>query len=157
MNHLLSWSLLFWISFLPHALAAGDLYPIYRATVQKVTDGDTIAVEVIVWFHLVVTVAVRVRGIDTPEVKSPKCHKERELGLQAKEFVSQLLPKGSMVVLRDIDEDKYSGRIDAKVQLPNGQDLSTLLVMHGIARPYAGTGPRPNWCESKEQESAVGG
>ena len=38
-------------------------------TVQRVIDGDTLVVEVPVWLGLAVTTSVRLKGIDTPELR----------------------------------------------------------------------------------------
>ena len=57
-----------------------------------------------------------------------------------------LLPIGTMVELSQIDDDKYLGRIDARVALPDGRDVSEIMIHEKLARPYDG-GARQSWCE----------
>jgi micrococcal nuclease len=49
-----------------------------QATVLRVLDGDTFEARATVWPDLEVTVAVRIAGIDAPELQS-HCAREREL------------------------------------------------------------------------------
>jgi endonuclease YncB( thermonuclease family) len=50
------------------------------------------------------------------------------------------------VVLRNVEGDKYFGRVDADVTTsPDGLDLSEAMLRSGLARPYAGE-KRTDWC-----------
>ena len=64
------------------SLAGQTLAGPYTATVERVVDGDTLAVRVPVWIGQELTVLVRVRGIDAPERKS-RCATERALTKRA--------------------------------------------------------------------------
>ncbi len=101
------------------------------ATVERVIDGDTVRMRVSIWIDQEVTVAVRVAGIDAPEIFRPKCAAERVLGLQAKEFVSLFLAEGG-AELYDIERDKYGGRVVARI-VAEGRDLGPALVAEGLA------------------------
>ena len=72
---------------------------------------------------------------------------EIELANQAKQMVKNLLPSGTVVDLQNIKDDKYLGRIDANVILPDGRDLGNVLVQKGLARKYSG-GKRNGWCKN---------
>jgi micrococcal nuclease len=95
-----------------------------RATVTKVSDGDTI--------HVSGLGRVRLIGIDTPEV-----YGEQEcFGAEASAFVERLLPEGSHVSYRLGTEsrDRY-GRALAYVWLDDGRFLNALLAERGFAQP----------------------
>ena len=64
----------------------------------------------------------------------------------AKDLVTDLLPVGTVVELQNIKDDKYLGRIDANVILPDGRDLGDVLIKQKLARSYSG-GRRLGWCD----------
>ena len=114
------------------------------AVVDYVLDGDTFAAAVNVAPDIAVTVRVRLINVDTPELKG-ECPAEINLANQAKLRATDLLPKGTIVDLQNIKDDKYLGRIDANVILPDGRDLGDVLVSEELARRYDG-GRRRTWC-----------
>jgi micrococcal nuclease len=130
-------TLLFLLAF----LGGGN---VYEGRVVRVIDGDTIRVAIGIWPDEEVT-AIRVRGVDTPELKA-KCPEERALAQKAKAFTAGFLPAGSIVILRKIKADKYRGRYDADVQTSDGRELAAALIAAGIARPYQGA-KRGAWCD----------
>lgn len=70
----------------------------YAATMDRVIDGDTFAVTVDLGFNILHKIHVRLKDIDTPEI-STKNQAEKEHGIAAREFVKELLPPGTKVVL----------------------------------------------------------
>ena len=121
----------------------------YKCKILRVVDGDTVDVDIDlgfgVWMH---KERVRVNGIDTPESRTRDLE-EKAFGLAAKERVKELLPIGSMQVLKtEIDksgEDKKGkcGRIlgDFKIYFPAYDRWSTLtesLIKEGHAVAYHG-------------------
>ena len=115
------------------------------AVVDYVLDGDTFAAGVQVADDITITVRVRVINIDTPEL-SGACPREVAMAETAKDFVTDLLPVGAVVELQNIKDDKYLGRIDANVILPDGRDLGNVLIKQKLARSYSG-GRRLGWCD----------
>ncbi len=114
------------------------------ARVTRVLDGDTVKVEARVWPGLIAQTNVRVRGVDTPEIRRPKCGEyERRRGLAAREFVRGVI--GEQVWLINVSHGKFGRRVVASVLLADGRDLATLLLATGHALPYRG-GRRPKWC-----------
>ena len=65
----------------------------YAARVERVVDGDTLVVVIRAGFGNLVREKLRLRGIDTPELKTPE-------GERAKRYVQRLLPVGSWIVLK---------------------------------------------------------
>ena len=114
---------------------------IFAALVLSVTDGDTFRARVPVWDNIDVVTAVRIRGIDTPEMKG-KCPAEKAAALAAKERLTALL--NGQVQLLHVEPDKYAGRVDADVTV-NGASVAAILIAEGLARPYTG-GARQGWC-----------
>jgi endonuclease YncB( thermonuclease family) len=113
----------------------------FLALVLLVNDGDTFKARVQVWDGVEVVTAVRLRGIDTPEIKG-KCASEKAAALRAKARLAELLT-GSVQLLF-VEPDKFAGRVDADV-IVDGRPIAAVLVAEGLARPYAG-GARQSWC-----------
>lgn len=112
-----------------------------RATVARVVDGDTLVLSALeLPYDLVkVNVQIRMLGVDTPETRT-KDPVEKAAGLAAKKFVEDLLPVGARirVVVRENGQVDNFGRTLAWVILPDGTNLSTLLLEKGLARVYVG-------------------
>lgn len=142
-------SLLVYSMFLKSAEAAGSPGPIeVRADVVSVYDGDTFTAQVYVWPLQIVRVAVRIRGIDTPEMRG-KCEFEKELARQARDFVRKTI-LNKQVRLKEVGLGKYAGRIVADVLYQAVDslvwlDLGETLLTTGYARVYDG-GSREGWC-----------
>lgn len=116
------------------------------AEVERVIDGDTFDVRAQIWLGQEITVKVRPKGVNAPELKS-KCDEERQAAKAARAFLVDLLKDGS-VTLSDIEQDKYAGRVDAVVTLADGRDLSATLLKSGLVEPYDG-GTRVAFCTLK--------
>jgi endonuclease YncB( thermonuclease family) len=110
--------------------------------VVRAIDGDTLEFVAHVWLGLELTTAVRVRGIDAPEVNGA-CLTEKELARQATQRLSELTASG--VVITNVADDKYFGRVTADVTTLSGTDVGTAMIRSGPARPYDG-GARVPWC-----------
>lgn len=114
------------------------------ATVDYVYDGDTFAAVAHVDNGTNVDVRVRLANVDTPEMHGD-CESETQRAVRARERLMQLVPRGTVVELKNIKDDKYIGRIDANVILPDGRDVGRVLINEKHGRPYSG-GKRAGWC-----------
>jgi endonuclease YncB( thermonuclease family) len=113
--------------------------------IRGVADGDTIRSSVKLPCPLC-AVSVRIRGIDTPESSHlAKCPAEKEKSAAAKAFLITLVGTNTTMVAKNVKWDKYGGRIDAIVEI-NGVDIGKEMIAKGFAKPYSGTGDKPNWC-----------
>jgi endonuclease YncB( thermonuclease family) len=112
------------------------------AAVVRVIDGDTFEARAEVWPDIHVTVAVRVAGIDAPELHA-RCAREREAAVSARALLAGALPPGAAVLLTRIAHDKYAGRVIAEVWLPDGRAAAPLLLGAGLAAAY---GQPQDWC-----------
>ena len=113
------------------------------ALVVDVIDGDTVLVRARIWLGQEVETRVRLDGVDTPELRG-KCEAARRLAREARAFV-QARVGGRQVILRDIQYGKYAGRVVARIQTPDGDDLADALIAAGLGHPYDGAARAP-WC-----------
>ena len=131
------------VCFLPSA-SWGASYGPYSLIAPIAVDGDTIRADVMIWPGLVADVAIRVIGVDTPEIEQSKCATEKERGIAARNFVNTWLATRIPITINTVRLDKYAGRVDAVV-LGNGELLSAAILQSGHGRPYNG-GTRQSWC-----------
>lgn len=113
------------------------------AIVERVVDGDTLAVRARVWLGQDVHVLVRVRGIDAPELRG-RCATEKRDAVRASRQAADVLADGAVTLFR-VEGGKYHGRVVADVQLTDGRDLGTVMIETGAARRYDGNA-RAGWC-----------
>lgn len=129
------------------AVASETLPGPYPATVERVVDGDTLAVRVTIWLGQELSVLVRIRGIDAPEMRG-RCRRERELAREAADHLTALTG-GGPVRLTNIAGGKYHGRVVADVAGAGSSDLARAMLAPGLARRYDG-GSRSGWCDKDE-------
>ena len=80
-------------------------------------------------------IAVRIRGIDTPELND-KREEIRKISIQAKEELEKLLLNAKNITLYNLGRDKYF-RLLASVKVDN-VDVSEYLIKKGLAKKYNG-------------------
>ncbi len=115
----------------------------YKCKILRVVDGDTVDIDIDlgfgIWMH---KERVRMMGIDTPESRT-RDKVEKAFGLASKAKLKELLPIGSIQVLKtEIDksgEDKKGkfGRILGDFLL-DGQRATDILIETGHAVAYFG-------------------
>jgi len=117
----------------------------YAATIDRVVDGDTFEIKNPKPPLKLMQTKHRIAGIDAPESfkQAAKCKKEIELGLKAKEFVSNFVKDGVEIVY--VELDKY-GRYVVVVD-KNGLNLADELVKNGLAVYYDGGTKEKDWCK----------
>ena len=92
-------------------------------TVKKIIDGDTFVADVKLSRNSeVMSVKVRLNNVDTPEMNG-QCKDEIIRAQYAKQRLSELIPVGSEVEIKNIKNDKYVGRIDASVYDSANRDI----------------------------------
>ena len=115
--------------------------------VLQVIDGDTfkINIEKCMWKVFCKNMSVRVRGIDTPEIRS-KDEKEKQKAKQAKQFTKDFLKQGKVNLIY-CTRDKYFRLLcNVKVRPPEikdkdfskDKDLAEALLSAELAKPYFG-------------------
>jgi len=129
----------------------------YQATIVVLHDGDTIDVSIVLWkarlrakgdidlgfnVHrspagiILERQSVRLYGCNAPELATPA-------GKAALAFLETVLKVGDVVTLLSHGWDKYGGRIDGAVTLPDGRDLTQVMIAAGHAAPWDGQGVKP--------------
>jgi len=119
---------------------------IYRCTVTRVVDGDTVDADIDLGFNLFTKDRIRLMGMDTPESRTRNL-KEKSLGLASKARLKELLKaaapiKGKRgkksVFLQTSKQGKGKfGRILGALWV-NGENLNEVLIAENHARPYFG-------------------
>ncbi|MEO9336323.1 thermonuclease family protein [Mesorhizobium sp. SB112] len=126
------------------AASAKDFKGPVEASVLKVLDGDTFLAEAHIWPGHWVRVNVRIRGIDTPEMRS-RCVSERDAALQAQVALSEFLGE-QKISISNIGGAKYHGRVLADVETGDGLQVAAAMIESQFARAYSG-GKRKSWCD----------
>lgn len=111
------------------------------AVVERVVDGDTLAVRALIWPGHEVRVLVRLDAIDAPEMRGPDCAAEFDQAVAARDALSAAA--GETVTLHDVHFGKYAGRVVARVENAAGQDLGATLQAEGLA---IGADAEKRWC-----------
>jgi micrococcal nuclease len=133
------------LAAMPQAVRAERLAGPVPARVVAVVDGDTLEVQAQIWLGQFIQTKVRLESIDTPELRS-SCELERTKARTAQQFLEVAIQSAnSEIVLLNVTDDKFGGRVRARVLLPDGRDLSDALIESGNARLYSG-GRRAAWC-----------
>lgn len=90
-------------------------------------------------------ISVRVRHIDSPEIKTKNAC-EKQAARVAKKLIENLLKTAKRIDLENIDKDKYF-RLLADVKV-DGQDLKQVLLKNNLAYTYEGdTKKKIDWCQ----------
>ena len=108
----------------------------YKATVDRVVDGDTIDLVIDLGFKITTFQRIRLRGINTPETYNVKKDSEEyKNGMKAKTFVIERISNNDNEVIVETDKDvgKF-GRYIGVIRLDdNEQSLNDELVEKGFA------------------------
>lgn len=119
--------------------------------VVRVIDGDTFVADAHVWPGQTIRVAVRIRGIDSPELHS-RCAAERDAGQRSRAALQTMLAAGA-VEISGIGGGKYYGRVLADVSV-GGLPVGRHLLSQALARSYAG-GKRRSYCAANHLAADV--
>ena len=116
------------------------------ATVSKVIsvyDGDTFRVDIDSLPPIVgKNIPIRLNGVDTPEIRG-KCKYEKDLALEARDFVRNKLANAKEIKLTKLQRGKYF-RVVADVYV-DGVSLEQELLENKLAYKYTG-GKKSSWC-----------
>ncbi len=127
-----------------HLVARDTLPGPVPAKVLRVIDGDSIVVRASIWLGQEVETAVRLLGVDSPELRGA-CREERNLAARSRDFTAELAGAGTEIKLSEIQLGIFAGRVLARVESADGVDIGQALIDAGLARAYDG-GRRVSWC-----------
>ena len=88
---------------------------------------------------------VRLLGLDTPEISNPKCEQEYALGIDARNFVNNLISEGVSIKFKTEYNRDFFGRILSYV-IVDGENVSQKMVSNGFGVIYDRSNKK-DWCE----------
>ncbi|WP_022730216.1 thermonuclease family protein [Thalassospira lucentensis] len=127
------------------AQAACYGWPLREYRGEYAYDGDTIYVAIPGLPGEIANMSVRVRGVDTPEIRG-KCESEKHLAKQARDYARNRLKSAKSVEFCEPEWGRYGGRVVASVRI-DGSPLDVELISNGLARAYDGKTKRQPWCQ----------
>ena len=87
---------------------------------------------------------IRLLELDTPEISKPKCEAELELGLEARDYLNNLITNASSVEIKTDYEKDYFGRTLAHLII-DGEDASAKIRNNDLGVIYE-RGNKQDWC-----------
>jgi endonuclease YncB( thermonuclease family) len=114
----------------------------HLARVVDVHDGDTAHLDIELAPGIVATaydltgkevLSTRIYGINAPELKMPDRKTDNPAGIAARDYAMTLLLPGMLLGLTRHGWDKYGGRVDASITLPDGRDFAAIMLASGHA------------------------
>lgn len=117
-----------------------NLGPYQNCIIRDWHDGDTCHVDIDLGFANYELshdldgkpiLSCRIFGINAPELSTAD-------GKTALAYAEQICPPGTRVTVTSHNWDKYGGRFDGSITLPDGTDFGTLMLQSGHAVPQAG-------------------
>jgi len=88
---------------------------------------------------------VRLLGLDTPEISNPKCEQEYALGIDARNFVNNLISEGVSIKFKTEHNRDFFGRILSYI-IVDGENVSKKMVSNGLGVIYDRSNKK-DWCE----------
>jgi len=88
---------------------------------------------------------VRLLGLDTPEISKPKCEQEYALGIDARNFVNNLISEGVSIKFKTEYNRDFFGRILSYI-IVDGENVSKKMVSNGLGVIYDRSNKK-DWCE----------
>lgn len=104
---------------------------LYAATLVRVTDGDTVVLEIDVGFRLTATMPIRLLGVNTPEMNLTAGKAARSWAV---DWFEQHPP--ALTVATAKDPEKYGRWLGVIHAAPDPASLNEALVAAGVAVPY---------------------
>lgn len=102
----------------------------YPAVVIGWHDADTCKIDTDLGFGIHATgFSCRIFGINAPELKTTE-------GIRALATANELCPPGTRVKVLSHSWDKYGGRFDGELSLPDGSDYGQQMIDQGQAVRY---------------------
>jgi len=109
----------------------------YMIEITDIVDGDTVKANIdLGWDIWKKNQTIRLDEIDSPEIHSENLL-EAKAGSAVKTYVEKLFPIGTKTILKSNSLDKY-GRVLGGILLPDGTDLSDVLLAKKVVKPYSG-------------------
>ena len=108
----------------------------YKCEVDRVVDGDTVDVIIDCGFSIFHKARDRMYGIDTPESRT-RDKDEKARGLMSKDFLSNMLKKGDVIIKTKKDKKGKFGRILGELHVGD-TNINQSLIDNFLAVEYYG-------------------
>ena len=108
-------------------------------------DGDTCYITI-----NVMKKKIRLLELDTPEISKPKCDAELELGLQARDYLNDLIANATTIEFKTEYLEDYFGRILSYLII-DGEDASSKIVENKLGVVY-NRKQKYDWCQDLKHE-----
>ncbi len=110
---------------------------------NEIIDGDTLMIGGQIW---------GISGYDMPEITGNCCEVEAARGLEAKDYLEDLIlfaaANGTLRLYLTRERDRHGRRL---VHIfVNDVNIGELMKLHGLAADYNGQGPKPVFCHCRE-------
>lgn len=129
--------------------------PVYYNDIveYRVVDGDTVELTIDLGYKCLKKVTVRLRDIDTPELKS-KNPLEREAADLAKAALNIMLEeaKGARIELESNQLDMYGRAVGSIFLFKFMTSVNSLLIKTGLAKVHIGSSARAPWKDEDLQQ-----
>lgn len=106
----------------------------YKATVLRITDGDTVYLIIDLGMHTFVKFSCRLAGINAPELRSED-ETTRAKAKLSKEYLATLLPIDSSIIIDSRKLDKYDRPLIV-ITTEAGLNINDEMVAQGHAVVY---------------------
>jgi len=122
----------------------------YKCKLIRVIDADSVVGSLDLGFNVVLSnVSIRFYGLDTPESrinvkKYPERKPEKALGLKAKQFLKEILPKEFIIRTEKPDSTGKYGRVLGTIWTKDNVNICEELIKARLAKPYYG-GTKEPW------------
>ena len=87
---------------------------------------------------------IRLLELDTPEISKPKCDAELELGLEARDYLNNLITNATTIEFETDYTKDYFGRI-LSFLIIDGEDVSAKIVSNNLGAVYD-KNSKKDWC-----------
>ena len=87
---------------------------------------------------------IRLLELDTPELSKPKCDEELELGLEARDYLNNLITNATTIEFETDYTKDYFGRI-LSFLIIDGEDVSVKMISNNLGVVYDKKNKK-NWC-----------
>lgn len=117
----------------------------YKATVNRVVDGDTLDISIDLGFSMTMKTLLRMYSINAPEIHG-STPEERKAAKEAREYLASIVEGKEVKVTTAKPKEKY-GRYLATVWLIGKglqkESVNQMMINAGHAKPWDGSGEKP--------------
>ena len=109
---------------------------IYKITVTRVVDGDTVDAVIHLGFDLTLKKRIRLHGINCPETRT-RDKAEKIKGYAAKEFLQGIVDNhDGQLYLQSMDKGKYGRCVGILYEVDFDESVNDMMIYEGHAEPY---------------------